>query len=142
MTAFLRDLADDLQGVQVIQCGADRFRQSEIADAVSDARLRWPMVWRGQGASATADGSADVRSFQRFVADRSISIAQGKNLMAHAISESAIRRDGSGNPALERGRQRGRIDALSAAVIAAGLAERYRSKMKRTAPKPRYAIAR
>ena len=142
VTAFLRDLADDLQGVQVIQCGADRFRQSEIADAVSDARLRWPMVWRGQGASATADGSADVRSFQRFVADRSISIAQGKNLMAHAISESAIRRDGSGNPALERGRQRGRIDALSAAVIAAGLAERYRSKMKRTAPKPRYAIAR
>ena len=141
VTAFLRDLADDLQGVQVIQCGADRFRQSEIADAVSDARLRWPMVWRGQGASATADGSADVRSFQRFVADRTITVVQGRALMAHAISESAIRRDGSGNPALERSRQRGRIDPLSAGVIACGLAERHRARMNRQPPKLRYAIA-
>ena len=142
VVAFLRDLADDLQGETVIALGADRFRQSEVQDAMSDALLRWPLVWRGQGASATADGSADVRAFQKAVADRSITVAEGKALMAHAISESAIRRDGSGNPALEKGRQRGRIDPLSAAVIAAGLAERYRSKMKRTAPKVRYAIAR
>ena len=104
--------------------------------------LRWPLVWRGQGASATADGSADVRAFQKAVADRSITVAEGKALMAHAISESAIRRDGSGNPALEKGRQRGRIDPLSAGVIACGLAERHRARMNRRPPKLRYAIAR
>ena len=142
VVAFLRDLGDDLQGVQVIALGADRFRQSEVQDAMSDAMLRWPLVWRGQGASATADGSADVRAFQKAVADRSITVVQGRALMAHAISESAIRRDGSGNPALEKGRQRGRIDPLSAGVIACGLAERHRARMNRQPPKLRYAIAR
>ena len=109
---------------------------------MSDALLRWPLVWRGQGASATADGSADVRAFQRFVADRTITVVQGRMLMGSAISESAIRRDGSGNPALEKGRQRGRIDPLSAAVIACGLAERHRARMNRQPPKLKYAIAR
>ena len=142
VVAFLRDLADDLQGEQVIACGSDRFRQSEVQDALGDALLRWPLVWRGQGASATADGSADVRAFQRCVADRSIVVVAGRALMAHAISESAIRRDGSGNPALERGRARGRIDPLSAAVIAAGLCERHRARMNRQPAKVRYAIAR
>ena len=142
VAAFLRDLADDLQGESVLCMGADRFRQAEVQDALSDAMLRWPPVWRGQGASATADGSADVRAFQRAVADRTITVVQGRALMAHAISESAIRRDGSGNPALEKGRQRGRIDPLSAGVIAVGLAERYRSKMKRQPRKLRHAIAR
>ena len=142
VVVFLRDLADDLQGEQVIQLGADRFRQSEVQDAIGDAVLRWPLVWRGQGASATADGSADVRAFQKAVQDKTIAVVQGRMLMAHAISESAIRRDGSGNPALEKGRQRGRIDPLSAAVIACGLAERHRARMNRQPPKLKYAIAR
>ena len=30
VVAFLRDLADDLQGATVIACGADRFRQAEV----------------------------------------------------------------------------------------------------------------
>ena len=142
VVVFLRDLADDLQGETVISLGADRFRQSEVQDAIGDAVLRWPLVWRGQGASATADGSADVRAFQKAVADRTITVVSGRALMASAISESAIRRDGSGNPALEKGRQRGRIDPLSAAVIACGLAERHRARMNRQPPKLRYAIAR
>ena len=142
VVVFLRDLADDLQGEQVIQLGADRFRQSEVQDAIGDAVLRWPLVWRGQGASATADGAADVRAFQKAVQDKTIAVVSGRALMAHAISESAIRRDGSGNPALEKGRQRGRIDPLSAAVIACGLAERHRARMNRQPPKLKYAIAR
>ena len=34
-----------------------------------------------------------------------------------------MRRDANGNPALDKASSRGRIDVLSAAVIAAGLAE-------------------
>ena len=44
-------------------------------------------------------------------------------LMASALRDSEIRYDASGNPALEKARQRGRIDACLAAVIAIGLAE-------------------
>ena len=35
-----------------------------------------------------------------------------------------LRYDGNGNPALHKGRQKGRIDALSAAVLAVGLGSR------------------
>ena len=137
---FLRDLADGLEGVRVAACGADRYRRAEVEDALSDANLRWPLVLRGQGASATADGSADVRSFQRCVLDASIACVVGKRLMVHAIAESAIRRDALGNPSLEKGRKRGRIDALSAAVIAAGLCERHRARARAQPRRRRYAI--
>ncbi len=52
------------------------------------------------------------------------SVAIDNNLaLATAIVKSTLRRDGNGNPGLDRATSRGRIDVLSAAVIAAGLAE-------------------
>ena len=45
--------------------------------------------------------------------------------MVSAITESRLRYDGNGNPALDKGRQKGRIDALSAAVLAVGLGSRH-----------------
>ena len=62
------------------------------------------------GASATADGSSDVRAFQRQMLDNVIKVVVGSTLMGHAIAESEIRRDPAGNPALCKARQRGRID--------------------------------
>lgn len=139
---FLADLAAQLEGETVSKCGADRYRRAEVVDFMAEADLRWPMVWRGQGAAASADGSADVRAFQRAVLGAAggdqgrrregwLRPARGHKLMLHAIAESAVRRDPAGNPALEKGRSRGRIDPLQAAVIAAGLAERERSRPRR-----------
>ena len=69
------------------------------------------------------DGSADVRSFQRKV--ESGELRPGESLLlASAIAESRLRYDGNGNGALDKGRAKGRIDALSAAVIAVGLGSR------------------
>ena len=51
--------------------------------------------------------------------------------MASAISESAIDFDALGNPRLDKGRARGRIDALSAAVIACGLAALVENRPRR-----------
>ena len=90
------------------------------------------MQWRGQGASATADGSADVRAFQRLVLSRTLRTTENL-LLASAITESSIRRDVSGNPAIAKAREHGRIDALSAAVIACGLAERVIAQPQRPA---------
>ena len=121
--AFLQDVASRLAGENVVAAGADRFRRAEAMDAFAAAGVRWPVVWRGQGAAATADGSADVRAFQRLTLSRTLKVRESL-LLASAIANSSIRRDVSGNPAIEKARSHGRIDALSAAVIACGLAER------------------
>ena len=80
------------------------------------------MQWRGTGASKTADGSHDVRAFQGMVLGARIK-HKPSLLVASALSDSAIRRDSGGNPALDKGRGNGRIDVLSAAIIAAGLGD-------------------
>ena len=130
VSAFLRDCADRLAGERVLSAGADRFRKAEAIQALESARLNWPMQWRGQGASAVADGSHDVRAFQKRVIGRRLAAAPSL-MMASAISESAIDYDALGNPRLDKGRARGRIDALSAAVIGAGLAEIHENKPRR-----------
>ena len=89
---------------------------------LEEAGVRWPMHWRGTGASRTADGSFDVRSLQSMVLGAKIK-HKPSLLVASALADSRIRRDSAGNPALDKGRANGRIDVLSAAVIAAGLAE-------------------
>lgn len=122
--AFLADLSVQLAGERVIAVGADRFLSGDLSAALSEAGCRhWPNVtWRGTGASATADGSADVRAFQRLVIGRKLK-AKPSLLMASAIAESSLRYDSGGNAALDKARHHSRIDALQAAVIAAGLAE-------------------
>ena len=127
---FLRDCADRLDGVKIVSAGADRYRRAEVEDALTAAGLRWVVTWRGQGASAAADGSHDVRAFQRLILSERLGVEESL-LLRSAINESVIRRDGSGNPALDKRRQNGRIDALSAAVIAAGLGEIVSSRRQR-----------
>lgn len=135
---FLSSVAANL-GRLPVMAGADRYRRAEVQQALSQAGLNWPMEWRGQGASATADGSADVRAFQRMVYGRSLKVAPSL-LLRSSIAESAIRYDGSGNPALEKARSKGRIDALQAGVIAAGLWERHLAN-RQPRRKLRYALA-
>lgn len=130
--AFLADLADHLGGADVRGCGADRYRREECMDAMQKSGLRWKMHWRGQGASATADGSADVRAFQALILRGRLHYIRNL-VLENAISYSAISRDSGGNPKLDKAKSRGRIDALSAAVIAAGLAERHLARARRGA---------
>ena len=119
---FLADCAARLSGERVVVAGADRYRQQEAMDAMGKAGVRWPMRWRGQGASASADGSHDVRALQRMILSQRLAVPESL-AFRHAVRESVIRRDVSGNPALDKRRQRGRIDVMSASIIAAGLAE-------------------
>ena len=128
---FLKDCASRLGDCRVIAAGADRYRKAEAMQALDDATLRWPLVWRGMGASSKADGSHDVRALQKRVLSRSLFMAENL-LVASAIKNSVIRRDASGNPALDKGKQRGRIDPLSALVIASGLSELEAVRPRRT----------
>ena len=119
---FLRDCAARLDGERVVVAGADRYRRAEAEDAMVKAGVHWPMEWRGQGAAATADGSHDVRALQRLILSGRLAVPVSL-AFRHAVRESIIRRDPSGNPALDKRRFRGRIDLMSAAVIASGLGE-------------------
>ena len=119
---FLGGVAAALSGSRVARVGCDRFRQAEALQALEGAGVRWPLAWRGTGASRTADGSHDVRAFQRLVMGRKLAV-RPHLLMRKAVGDSALRFDGAGNPALAKHRSNSRIDLLSAAVIAAGLAE-------------------
>lgn len=118
--AFLGDLADALAGCRVEAAAADSYKDSEVRDFLDRAALRWPVDFRRVGAGK--DGGRDVRAFQRLVHQRKLAMVENLSL-ATAISKSTLRRDANGNPGLDRASSRGRIDVLSAAVIAAGLAE-------------------
>ena len=131
---FLADVAADLAGCRVRKIAADGYKDSEIQDYLDRANLRWPREFRRVGAGK--DGGADVRSFQRLVLNGRLKMRKSLALSS-AIANSTIRRDGNGNPGLDKSRSRGRIDLLSAAVIAAGLAEPHFDRVNR--PGWRYA---
>ena len=136
---FLRDSGDRLVGETVIAAGADRYRRAEAETALEDAGIDWPMEWRGQGAAAGADGSHDVRAFQRLVMSGRLKVAKSL-LMRSAVGASELRYDSAGNPALDKRKTKSRIDALSATVIAAGLGELYQSTPARN-PTPYIGLA-
>ena len=118
---FLAWVVEELDGETVELAAADRYRQAEAQDAMDAAGVNWPMDWRAQGSGK--DGSEDIRHFQRAVEGETLRPGESL-LLKSAISESVLRYDGNGNPALNKGRQRGRIDALSAAVLAVGMGSR------------------
>ena len=118
--AFLQDVQTDLAGVHVEAAAADSYKDSEVMDFLDRASVRWPIDFRRVGAGK--DGGRDIRSFQRLIVQKRFRMAENLSL-ATAIAKSTLRRDANGNPGLNRMNSRGRIDVLSAAVIAAGLAE-------------------
>ena len=134
--AFLADLATDLDGCRIAAAAADSYKDSEVRDFLDRAAVRWPIEFRRVGAGK--DGGRDVRAFQRLVHQKRFSMAENLSLVT-AIAKSTIRRDGNGNPGLDKASARGRIDVLSAAVIAAGLAESGFDRPSRR--RLRYALA-
>jgi len=127
---FIDRLASALGGERIAACAADRYRRQECMDAMSRAGVTWPMVWRGQGASHTADGSADVRAFQRECLEGHVRLRRNL-VMESAIASSSVVRDAAGNPKLDKAKAAGRIDALQAGVLALGLGHRWRSRPRR-----------
>ena len=120
VSAFLADVAGELDGCRVHRLAADGYKDSEVKDFVDRAGLRWPVEFRRVGAGK--DGGRDVRAMQRLVLGGRLRMHESLSL-ASAVMNSAVHRDQNGNPGLDRAKSRSRIDVLSAAVIAAGLAE-------------------
>ena len=86
--------------------------------------MPWPLTVMRSGTGP--DGSQAVRAFQRRVPDRRVVDARQSLAVESAIRESTLRRDGNGNPAIDRARSHGRIDVLSAAILAVGAGAKHR----------------
>ena len=127
VVAFIDRCVSELAGADIQGVAADRYRKEECRQALSLAGVLWPVVWRGQGASATADGSTDVRAFQSEVLNGNIQCTRNL-VMDSAIANSEVSRDAAGNPKLDKSKSKGRIDALQAGVMAAGMGKRWRAK--------------
>ena len=124
---FLLKLRAKLDGYAIRRMGCDRYRDNELLAALDDEEFddwdRGSMEWRGTGASDKGHGSHDVRAFQRAVVSKTPRPNTGPNeLLTWALGNAVLRRDGNGNPALDKRKQKHRIDAAQAGVIAVGLA--------------------
>ena len=117
---FMMSVAASLDGCEVAAAASDRYRQNEVLQTLSDESLSWD--WRFRAVGSGPDGSADLRSFQRAILRGSFQCAQNM-LMPLALRSARLRRDGNGNPSIDRAGSGARIDILSAAVLAFGLAE-------------------
>ena len=118
VSAFILHLASVLDGCEIGGAASDLFRRAEVQQAIEAEGIDWPWSWRRMGAGP--QGSGDTRSFQRAILTAAFRTVPSL-LMPLALKSTVLRRDANGNPALERGHT-GRIDILSACVLAAGLA--------------------
>ena len=118
--AFISDLLADLADAKVRGAYADAYRSAELRDC-----LPWALTVVRSGTGP--DGSASVRAFQSAILTNTLALRANLSL-ASAIKESTLRRDSNGNPAIDRARTAGRIDVLSAAVLAVGAGSKPRAR--------------
>jgi len=113
-------------GCNLVAVGVDRYRRAEAEQALRSVSAE--VVFRGTGAHARADGSADVRAAQRLIQTRALSADSPDELIRFGLAQTVLRFDGGGNPALDKSRSKARIDPISALVIACGLYEARKDK--------------
>ena len=78
--------------------------------------------WSSAASAPARTAGATCARSNASCCNRKLAMAENLSLVT-AISKSTLRRDANGNPGLDKATGLGRIDVLSAAVIACGLAE-------------------
>jgi phage terminase large subunit-like protein len=116
VAAWLSEVMHHAEGATICGIVADRYKASELSEAIDRAGIRCPIVWRGQG---FRDGSEDVERFRRAVFDGKVR-SEPSLLMRSAFADAVTLKDPAGNFKLAKGRSTGRIDAAAAAVLAIG----------------------
>lgn len=127
---FVRELKARLKDCRsLVKCaGADRHRWRELTIAFNLANIRWPIEWR-YSTTASIDNSEDVRRFQAAILGQTLKTTRNL-VLESAIKQSSVVFDTQGHPKLEKSNSLCRIDALSAAVIAVGLGDRWKQAHK------------
>ena len=111
---FLADVAERLADAEVTTLLADDYRQAAVKDALPDTWANLNLVIRR---AVWREATEDITAFQGAVLSGKVRFPESLAL-ASAIQESRLAYDNMGNVRLEKQRANGRIDLLSAAVLA------------------------
>jgi len=114
VAAWLSVVVKHVQDSPIAAITMDRYKQSELAEALNRASIRAPLVWRGQG---FRDGGEDCERFRRAVFDGKVR-SRPSLLLRSAFADAVCLRDPANNLKLAKARSTGRIDAAAASVLA------------------------
>lgn len=111
---FMSAMLAKLDGHPIAALCCDRFRQSELIEAMSKTPLRIAPTWRGQG---WKDSGEDTERFRQFVFDQRVR-AKPSLLLRSAFADAVVLVDPAGSAKIAKARSLGRIDAAAASVLA------------------------
>jgi phage terminase large subunit-like protein len=114
IAAWLGEVLEQVEGESIAAIIADRYKQSELGEAMDRAGIRAPIVWRGTG---WRDGGEDCERFRRATFDGKVK-SRPSLLLRSAFADAVVLKDPANNLKLAKARSTGRIDAVQAAVIA------------------------
>ncbi len=123
---WLAEVMRHVEGESVTAITMDRYKQAELAEALTRAGVRAPCVWRGQG---FRDGGEDCERFRRAAFDGLVK-ARPSLLLRSAFSDAVCLRDPANNLKLAKARSTGRIDAAAASVLAVAQGARVAAQPK------------
>lgn len=129
VAAWLSKILSMAEGEQIAAIVADRYKQSELAEAMDKAGVTAPVVWRGMG---WRDGSEDLERFRRSAYDGLIK-TKPSLLLRSAFADAVCLRDPANNMKLAKARSKGRIDPAAATVLAVAEGARMQARPKRVA---------
>lgn len=129
VAAWLAEVMRHVEGEAVAAICADRYKQSELAEAMDKAGVRAPIVWRGQG---FRDGGEDCERFRRACFDGNVR-AKPSLLLRSAFADAVTLRDPANNLKLAKARSTGRIDAAAATVLAVAEGARMQGRSSKKA---------
>jgi phage terminase large subunit-like protein len=111
---WLSAVMRQIEGQSIAALVADRYKLSELSEAIQKAGIRCPTIWRGMG---WRDGSEDIERFKRSCFDGRV-LAAPSLLLRSAFADAVTLRDPANNLKLAKARSNGRIDAAAASVLA------------------------
>jgi phage terminase large subunit-like protein len=114
VAAWLTSVMQHIEGQSITALVGDRYKMSELGEAIDKSGIRCPIVWRGMG---YRDGGEDCERFRRACFDGRVK-ARPSSLLRCAFADCVCLRDPANNLKLAKARSCGRIDAASASVLA------------------------
>ena len=111
---FINAMLAKLGGYPVAALCCDRFRQSELVEALGKTAMRIIPTWRGQG---WAQSGEDTERFRQFVFDQRVR-ARPSLLLRSALADAVVLVDPTGSAKIAKARSLARVDAAAAAVLA------------------------
>jgi len=111
---WLTEVMQHVESEAVAAITMDRYKQSELGEAIVAAGIRAPLVWRAQG---FRDGGEDCERFRRACYDGRVR-SKPSLLLRSAFADAVCLRDPANNLKLAKARSNGRIDPAAASVLA------------------------